>query len=831
MIRLQRACVFAGILAVMASGAAAAQGTGALEEIIVTATKRGELSVQDIPAGIKAVSGDFLERNELRGFDEIARIEPSLQFSKYTLGDLQPIIRGIQSPGAGTVGVYFDETVITGANFQDGSGRTPDIGAYDLQRVEILKGPQGTLFGASSMTGTVRLISNKPDTSGFDANVAVRGNGLAHGDAGYGADGMVNFPVSDTLALRAVGWHESGGGYIDQYVGVSGLAGLTEREDSNEYDRTGGRIMGRWTPNERFTLDVFGLYQEIDSDGPPGFSDVQTGVNLPITVVAGAPSVVGLVIPPQPGGVIGKHAISTPSESRSSTDVLLFGGTAQYDFDVGSLFATMSKFENDPYEVDYDSSGIGTRFGLLDPFLPPTAPGVDVQGPPVFFPFCCGIRAGLGRPSHFHQTQTRDVLTGELRFSSNLDGPMQFVAGGFYQDDEQFTDVTVTAADPATGKSPCRKWSECIVGQTAGTAATTDAAASMIFGSQLKYDIEAFAFFGHIDYELTDQLTAGGGVRYYHSDEHDKNYTTVPFQGSTPFALPPAYGGPIATTEPIIGLDDETTVSEITWDASLSYQYADNQLYYFRAAKGFRQGGINDSNSARLLGAQIPGTFDPDTVVSLEGGAKTSWYDDRLIANVDYFKMFWDDIQVPGQDPTGSINFVDNATKAEIDGVELELAARPTDQWYLTFGMTWINAELTEDQTINDPQGLGFPGGKDGDDVPKVPEWSLVGSAEYRFPFPLMENVQTVLRTNMSYTDSSMRFFNDSFEGNREIGDYFLMNMSASFEYQNWEFRIFARNVTDEAPTIDIYGSGADAQQQITAEPRAVGAQIRWRYE
>src|SRR5215831_17893150 len=134
-----------------------------LQEVVVTATKTGEVSAQSVAAGISAVNGAALLDNNVRSLSDLTRLVPSLQMGQIAPGDLQPIIRGIQSPGASTVGVYFDETVITGVNFQNGGGRTPDVGAYDVERVEVLKGPQGTLFGASSMSGTVRFLSNKPD--------------------------------------------------------------------------------------------------------------------------------------------------------------------------------------------------------------------------------------------------------------------------------------------------------------------------------------------------------------------------------------------------------------------------------------------------------------------------------------------------------------------------------------------------------------------------------------------------------------------------------------------------------------------------------------------
>ena len=162
--------------------------------------------------------------------------------------------------------------------------------------------------------------------------------------------------------------------------------------------------------------------------------------------------------------------------------------------------------------------------------------------------------------------------------------------------------------------------------------------------------------------------------------------------------------------EPIKGLDDTTTQSETTWDASVAYAPNDDRLYYLRGATGFRQGGINDSNSAQQLGVEIPPTYDPDTVLSIELGAKTSWVEDRVTANAAYFKMFWDDIQVSGQDPTGSVNFIDNAAKAEIDGLEFELMATPTDAWLLTFAATWLDAQLTEDQVVDDPNNVRVPG-------------------------------------------------------------------------------------------------------------------------
>ena len=189
-----------------------------IDEIVVTATKRGDVSVQEIPVAIRAVTGDILDDYNLRSLEDISRLEPSLQYETAGIGDLQLVVRGVQSAGAGTVGLYFDETVITGANFQDGGNRTPDVGAYDIERIEILKGPQGTLFGASSMSGTVRIITNKPDSEAYDANFSVMGDSVEYGGEGYGVNGVLNIPlVKDTLAARIVGWQREAAGYYRSF--------------------------------------------------------------------------------------------------------------------------------------------------------------------------------------------------------------------------------------------------------------------------------------------------------------------------------------------------------------------------------------------------------------------------------------------------------------------------------------------------------------------------------------------------------------------------------------------------------------------------------------
>ena len=764
-----------------------------IEEIIVTATKRGEVSVQDIAGGISAFSGDTIDNHGLRSLEDFSRLEPSLQYATQGVGDTQLIIRGISSPGDSTVGVYFDESPITGGNFQDGGGRTPDIGAYDIARIEVLKGPQGTLFGASSMSGAVRIITNKPDASAFDMNISAGFESVEHGDEGYSVDAAINVPlVADTLALRLVGWQKELGGYIDQYAGLNGA---TEIKDANDAEVTGGRIMARLTPNENLTIDAFYQMQETEVDGAQHYAPVASGLLTPTQVI---------VVPfphfiPAFDGPYGDLKTSVAHQEPYGDDIDMYGLTIDYDLGFGSILGSVSKFERN-VEFLEDTSATAMSFGFPPAFGPPLG--------------SYGI----------HQFQDREVINAEIRFSSNLDGPLNFVGGFFYEDDETYSELDILAGDIMTGVPVCRSRDECITDPAL-------AGASLAFARSQDIDFEFFALFGHVDFEVTEQLTLGGGVRYFDSEQDNLEQLLQAFQGSIAFTIPPLFGGPIQTT-PITTFDNTAKEDELTWDASLSFSPNDNQMYYVRGATGFRQGGINDAATAAAFGILIPSAFTSDEVLSVEVGAKTSWNDDRVTLNATYFKMFWDDMQVPGVEPTGAVEFISNAAEAEVDGVEVELSARPTDQFALHFGATWLNAELTEDQMV-DP-GLSAPGfapplGNDGDNVPKVPEWAFSGTAEYSFP--LMDNIDASLRGNFSYVGKSDTFFNDSYPGFIEIGDYFLLNLSADFRHDNLGLRVFVNNVTDKRAVIDIDGSwGPDTFRQFTVPPRTIGAQVSWRY-
>ena len=189
-----------------------------LEEVVVTARKKDESSF-DIPINITAIGSDQLERLKARDFVDFAGSVPGLQFQDLGPGDKEYIIRGVNAKGPSTVGFYYDEAVVTASNQEDGGGRNVDIKLIDMDRIEVLNGPQGTLYGANSMAGTIKFIPKKPDLETFSSFLEADVSTTEEGGENYAVNGMVNIPLG-SVGLRIVGWQFDNSGYIDQPPGV-----------------------------------------------------------------------------------------------------------------------------------------------------------------------------------------------------------------------------------------------------------------------------------------------------------------------------------------------------------------------------------------------------------------------------------------------------------------------------------------------------------------------------------------------------------------------------------------------------------------------------------
>lgn len=459
-----------------AQAAPQAPDDSTVPDVIVTASKRGDESIRNVPITVQALTGDTLAKAGVTQFAEYATRVPGLAFQDLGPGDKKYVIRGVNSTGAATVGAYYDEAVISADNRNDGGGRNVDLKLYDIQRIEVLKGPQGTLYGASSESGTIRIITNKPDTHNVSGYIAGDISGTQKGGANYNINGAINLPiVDDKLALRVVGWFVSDSGYIDQPRIESG------RLDNVNNDRTGGgRALLRFTPTGNFSITASATYQKQHSDGssrytPPGTQSFST---------TGFPAIPG-------GDLINTDLTRSPYDDTTQ----IYSLTGEYNFSAGSITATTNYFDRDIRFV-FDSSPILFFFGV-------PIPGITIQ------------------------PQSRRIWSNEIRYASKFSGPLNVVVGAFYSRELSNFDVQVVRSNNLG--EPRGAFS-----RLNSDDALLNADGNTFFGRFDNNRLNQYAFFGELTYQLTHTLSATGGVRYFRSSLNATQETTHPFGGFGP---------------------------------------------------------------------------------------------------------------------------------------------------------------------------------------------------------------------------------------------------------------------------------------------------------
>lgn len=356
-----------------------------LQEVLVTASKRGASSVLETPIAIQAITSEQLEEQGIAEFSDYARNISGLSFEDQGPGDKKIVLRGMQSTGAATTGLYFDDLIITGNNRQDGGGRQPDIRLIDMERIEVLKGPQGTLYGAGSMSGTIRMITNKPDLT--QTTGAVNGNMgyTAHAnDPNYDYDAMLNVPLLEgKVGVRVVGYQSSLAGFVDD--------AMLGREGVNNQRVNGGRVALRWQIAEDLTLDAMWLNQDTESDGAAYY---------------------------QPR--FGEYRQHNNTDSDWEEQLNAYNVALNWEMGHGSVTWSASKMERDIFYRFPGARVLCTIFGgTADTCFDPESNPTLVQ-----------YRASADQP------QDRSIEVSELRYASDWNSPFQIVAGLFYQKEE-----------------------------------------------------------------------------------------------------------------------------------------------------------------------------------------------------------------------------------------------------------------------------------------------------------------------------------------------------------------------------------------------------------
>ena len=624
-----------------------------LEEIIVTANKR-EQSLQDTAMAISALGADTIEKRGLVGMDDYLRTLPGVNMQDRGAGQNSVVIRSISvdpQVEEANVGVYFGETSIAGlgGSGTNGQGGNPDVKLVDIERIEVLRGPQGTLYGSGSMGGTVRVIPMSPNLTEVEGKLATRYSQT--GDRG-GDNTMVqavlNVPlIEDKLAVRGVVYQFDNSGYTDnvaatqtpagtitEAVAESGVARDHSEAGSDEY--TGYRLSALWQPTDNLDITLSYLQQDIDQDGQPevdlslgNYQQVRLGV-----------------------GVDGADRESLTSDIDVTNLVI--------NYDLGWAQLTSSSSWLDYQSTNHsDMSRITGGFGFFT-----SLPGA---GP--FFNY--GVK-------------NVDKFSQEIRLASQLDGQIQFVAGVYYEDQE--TDRVQTwlwSGDSLLNPDP---------GQNLFNVPGVDA-------------LEQQALFGELSYELTDNFTATLGARYFDYDRESADGFT--FNTNTVLLDTPVT---VAETGTNYKLNLSYQLSD---DTLVYGQWSEGFRLGRGLINPTPDALCDDDGNGLIdeLGIPRPTQLDSDTSESFELGVKASFADQRITLNAAVYRINWQDIPLSIQ--ASSACFVSlNAGEAVSEGVEVEMQTALTDKFRLDLSASYGEATLDKTNSLGN-RGDDLPGSAD----------------------------------------------------------------------------------------------------------------------
>jgi iron complex outermembrane receptor protein len=764
------------------SGAAA--DTGGTSDIVVTAQKRTQ-SLQDVPISISVIGGEMMAQRGQDDFAKVTRGIPGISFIDMGPGQSQLSIRGINTGAVArddtarkeSVGVYLNETPVSVALFN------PDLDTYDLARVEVLRGPQGTLYGAGSLAGTVRLISNQPDSRSFAASGDGTLSFTRDGGTNYALKEMINLPISrDLLALRVVGYSDYTSGYVDNIA--------LGRNDVNDARKYGVRAALRFTPDTSLTITPSVVWQHIKTGGFP-IEDVSSvlAVTTNPALVASLPT----DRPTRPDPLVPGQTIIANPTGGSYTQYRQVPEGLTDDFKVYNL------------EVEYDLGGVGltSSSSYLDRDL------VARRDFTYFVNTIFGGGAGYSLPTASLRDQTRlKTFVQELRLASKGAGPFSWIAGVYYQHEDRDYAQSIL--------------SDGFEGATGIPASSAGLGAGVLYLGTFALKLRQYAMFGEASYKLTDTLSATAGLRWF--DYSQTRHTVLA-----------GLFNDLAVTDQNVS----TQASGFNPKFLLSYKPTRHLLVSAQASRGFKLGGPTDpvpgicAADAASSGV-ASGEFKPETLWNYELGVKSDWAGGRLTINGALFQMDYTNLQL-NRRLACSFTVTTNGGKARSRGVELEISARPFKGLELSLGGSYIDAVLqTDEPSLNAAAG---------DSLPLSPRFTANGSA--RYTAGLSASLDGYADFSWQHVGGMVSFFNSALAGappvdplGNSVPAYDIFNLRLGVTRGPIELSLFADNLFDKRAAIAIdrervgfitegnYGLNARTGL-IVNQPRTIGINLK----
>ena len=741
-----------------------------IETIVVTSRKRAE-NIQETPVSITAFGAGELEELGIENFNDYALMLPSVSYQSSGPGLSTIYMRGASDGGDGNasgsqpgVAVYLDEQPVTAI------GRNLDLHIYDIERIEALAGPQSTLFGASSQSGTLRIITNKPDTDALEGGFDVSYGTTYSGDASHSLEGFVNIPIADNAAIRLVAWTKEDGGYIDNTEGTRTYGLFTNggefstveenndslvKENFNELTNSGIRAALKVNLNENWTATASYLTQTQETKGV-WFQDSNN-----------------------PSGDIGD--LEVQRHFPDSMDDEFSQGALTIEGDLGSAALTYAgsfmdrdiEFFNDYSDyADYFSTSwiqyYGCEYyGTAD---------VDCSSMAIFY----NDDNKLKRNTH------------ELRLQSTSDNPLQYIVGLYSE---------------KSSHDYRQEW--IMEGMAQGEDFKLLDGEDLWYLTDQKRTDNQWAIFGEVSYAFTEQLTTTFGARFFENESK--------LEGVSGY-------GVIAPGFPIINVDSKIKDKDSIFKFNVTYKIDDEKMTYLTWSEGYRPGGIN-RDETEIINRE----YKADFITNTELGWKTMWLENNLRWNGALYHMQWDDMQFTRYDASydSPVRLTVNATEAKIVGLESDITYLLTPDWTITAAFNFNKAELASDLLVGNNYS------PEGTQLPNVPEFKGNITSRYNFMVGEYDSFAQVVFSHVgdSYNEMFKYKTTDLNTDNRQSNDsYNIVNLSAGINMEGWGLNFYINNLTDERAQLSK-GTASWDTTVTTNRPRNIGIRYHMLFE
>jgi iron complex outermembrane receptor protein len=842
------ACIMASRVAAADQSTEPAANIGGTEltEITVTAERRSE-NLQDVPITIQALTSETLQQLNVTTFDDLVKYTPNVTTASWGPGQDLIFMRGLSSGALGTQGSGTDANFPNVAVYLDDQSaqmpyRNLDIYAADIERVEILEGPQGTLYGAGAEAGAVRYITNKPKLDVTEGAVNAGYGWTTHGDPNTNIDATINLPViADTLAVRAVIYDDTRGGYINNVPGtftrqptdlgiiryVGGIVPTTPGSINqinnnstvanaiNPVTYQGLRASGLWKINEDWNVLLAQSFQTMNAQGvfyqEPYSTD---GVPLPpLSVTTFNPSY--------------------DKDRFENTAWTLNGklGDLKLVYTGGYLVRRVDA------QQDYTAY---TR-GIYADYYQCVSPSESKKD---------GAPVTCYSPSAFwRNTQRNTHQNHELRLSTPDDWRARAIVGAFWEDFEvdDNTDWHYRSLPPclAVGQVGCMTQIVPPPGSTATNPDVRDVNESFFDDVQRGY--KQWAFFGSFDFDIIPKvLTITAGTRYYHFSNTETGSNVYSFDT---YDCGPVPGGACEDSNNINALGLHSTYSGFKSRANLTWHVLPDAMVYYTYSQGFRPGGFNRSvSSPKLDGTfETPQAFAPDTLTNNEVGWKTEWLDHRVLFNGAIYQEQWNNVQQQFFDPgaTGNLSFVTNGADYRVRGLELQLVGRVTQGLTIQGGASWNSSSLTNspyligDVAGNAEDGLPLlsapnPFGLKGSSLPQSPPFEGNVRARYEWfvndyrPFVQIGGQRTAHSRSLPGNVPAIAVGEITTQAFDQPG-YSTYDASFGIAKDNWIVQVVGQNLGNTNGKTFISASEA-IETQTVIRPRVVSLKVGYKF-